>query len=284
MKQQTKKYLKTAGKIILTGFALYFVYQKIDIEQTKKILNETQYGYLFLATIFFGASKVVSALRLNRYFKSIWLNLSETYNLKLYVIGMFYNLFLPGGIGGDGYKVYLLNKEFKTTVKQLVAATLIDRISGLMALLIILLILSINLMPLPFLYGYDWLIYLGLLVGYPIYYLFNKLFFGSFVNSLISTSLYSLAVQGLQLISAYFILLSIGIPLKEHLAYQTMFLVSSIVAVLPFTIGGIGAREMTFILGHEHLGIDLNAAVAFSLIFFLITAITSLIGAFIKAK
>ena len=54
-------------------------------------------------------------------------------------------------------------------------------------------------------------------------------------------------------------------------------------AVLPFTIGGVGARELTFILGHQYLGVDQNAAVAFSFLFFLITAVVSLYGAFLGA-
>lgn len=64
----------------------------------------------------FNISKIISSIRLNRYFKDINLSLSQTYNLKLYYLGMFYNLFLPGGIGGDGYKIYIikniLNKKF----------------------------------------------------------------------------------------------------------------------------------------------------------------------------
>jgi len=91
------------------------------------------------------------------------------------------------------------------------------------------------------------------------------------------TSFYSLLVQLSQLVCAYFILLGLGI--NQHIAaYLFVFLVSSIVAVLPLTIGGVGARELVFILSHDHMGIDENSAVAFSLLFFLITAFTSLSG------
>ncbi len=280
-KAKFKKYLQTFLKFVITGLALYFVFRKIDIDQTKKILSEVQLLYLIPATIFFISSKIASSYRLNQYFKAIPLELSEEYNLKLYWIGMFYNLFLPGGIGGDGYKVYLLNKHYMAGIKQLVAATLIDRISGLMALLFLLLGLSIFIIPLPFLVGFDWLIYIGLILGYPAYYIFNKLFFKSSIHKILITSIYSIAVQGLQIVSAYFILLSLGIT-ENILAYQILFLASSIVAVLPFTIGGVGARELTFILGHQYLGVDQNAAVAFSLLFFLITALVSLYGAFLK--
>jgi glycosyltransferase 2 family protein len=57
-----------------------------------------------------------------------------------------------------------------------------------------------------------------------------------------------------------------------------------VVAVFPFTIGGVGARELTFILGYQFLGIDQNVAVAFSLLFFLITAVVSMVGGFLKTS
>ncbi len=70
----------------------------------------------------------------------------------------------------------------------------------------------------------------------------------------------------------------------QILEYQFVFLLSSVVAVLPLTIGGVGARELVFIWSHDYMGIDKNAAVAFSLLFFLITALVSLSGIFLKFR
>ncbi len=60
--------------------------------------------------------------------------------------------------------------------------------------------------------------------------------------------------------------------------YNAENLVSSIVAVLPLTIGGIGSREFTFMLGAQWLGLDLNLSIALSFLFYLITAFTSIWG------
>jgi uncharacterized membrane protein YbhN (UPF0104 family) len=60
--------------------------------------------------------------------------------------------------------------------------------------------------------------------------------------------------------------------------YLSLFMASSVVAVLPITIGGIGARELVFILGHQWLPVDQEKAVAFSFLFFLVTAFSSLSG------
>lgn len=68
----------------------------------------------------------------------------------------------------------------------------------------------------------------------------------------------------------------------QYIPYLFVFLVSSTVSVLPLTIGGVGARELVFVLAHDYVGIDQNVAVAFSLLFFLISMLTSLFGLFFK--
>lgn len=283
MANKTKNLLKTLLKFLVSGGALYIVFLNIDWVLTRSVLLEANVGWLLLAVILFIFSKVVSSLRLNLYFDNVGLSLTQKHNLRLYWIGMFYNLFLPGGIGGDGYKVYLLNKQYGTKVKPLVQASLLDRISGLVALVVLagLGYLFVDQSRLPgWILVIDWL---GLLVTLPVFYYAINIFFHSFLPSFRRSTLYSFGVQLLQVASAYFILISLGVD-GLYLEYQVLFLISSVVAVFPFTIGGVGARELTFIMGSDLLGIDQNIAVAFSLLFFFITAVVSLAGVFMKER
>lgn len=277
-----KKRLKFFLKILLTGLALYLVFNKIDTKTTWEVIQTSHLGWVFLAWIFFIASKLFSAIRLNIYFRDIGLHLPEIKNIKLYLIGMFYNLFLPGGIGGDGYKVYLLNKVHKTPVKQLINAALLDRGNGLAVLLWLMfcLMLLLNL-PWDFPISMFWLGVLGI-VFIPIgFYLVMLLFFKQFMGSVPSTTGFSFLNQLLQLCSAYFILVSMGVE-HQFIPYLFVFLVSSTVSVLPLTIGGVGARELVFVFAHDYVGIDQNVAVAFSLLFFFISMLTSLFGLLFK--
>jgi hypothetical protein len=61
-------------------------------------------------------------------------------------------------------------------------------------------------------------------------------------------------------------------------------LISSIVSVIQLTIGGIGSREVTFLYGATLLGLDTNTSVGVSVLFFLITAVISLIGIYYHFK
>jgi hypothetical protein len=275
------KGLKTAAKLGLTGLALYLVFRKIDTAQLLAIVNTIQWLWLVPAVLLFTLSKIFTAFRLNQYFRNISLYISERLNLRLYSIGMFYNLFLPGGIGGDGYKIYLLNKQYNTAVKKLVQAALLDRLGGLVAIVFLLfgffLLVDIQF---DFLETDVWNGFMigGLVLTIPGFWLIQKFFFSDFLPSFWSANAWSFAGQIAQLICAWFILRSLGIT-ENILAYQLVFLLSSIVAVLPLTIGGVGARELVFVYAHTNAGIDEASAVAFSLIFFLITAAVSLLGA-----
>ncbi|MFC3879520.1 YbhN family protein [Algoriphagus namhaensis] len=279
-----KNQFKTILKLALTGLALHLVFRKIDTAQLLGIVKTIQWVWLVPAVILFVLSKVATAVRLNQYFKNIGLQLSEKQNWRLYLIGMFYNLFLPGGIGGDGYKVYLLNKQYKTPVKKLVQAALLDRLGGLVAIVFLLfgLFLLVDI-QLDFLETEIWngLMVVGLILTLPAFWLAQRIFFKDFLPSFWSANSWSFLGQIAQLICAWFILLALGIT-ENILAYQLVFLLSSIVAVLPLTIGGVGARELVFVYAHTYAGIEETAAVAFSLIFFLITAGVSLLGAVVK--
>jgi uncharacterized membrane protein YbhN (UPF0104 family) len=281
-----KNQLKTALKILLTGGALYLVFQKIDTAQLLQLSKNLSWPWLLPAIALFIGSKVATAIRLNHYFANIQLVLSTWENWRLYLIGMFYNLFLPGGIGGDGYKVYLLNKAFKTPVKQLLKASLLDRLGGLVAIVALLLAL-VGLIELPWKWFETWTTKVLLLAAalgvVPAFWLLQKVLFPNFLPSFWQGIIWSLVGQLAQMASVFCLLLALGVQ-DKFLAYQAVFLLSSIVAVLPLTIGGVGARELVVVYAHSYAGIQETEAVAFSLLFFLISAAVSLSGAWVKWK
>jgi glycosyltransferase 2 family protein len=280
-----KRLLKTILKFAVTAVALYFVIRKIDVSQVAALYRQANIWLLLLAALAFILSKVVSAYRLNLYFAAIDLKLKEKANLQLYLLGMFYNLFLPGGIGGDGYKVYLLQKTYQTGTKKLIGAVLADRISGMVALLVLALI-GISFMKIPSLniqhstlniQHYLNLSFLLIPLVFLAYYLFIKYVYPYFLKINFITFGYGFVVQLLQVLCAWLLLLALG-ESEHHLAYLVIFLVSSVVAVLPISVGGVGVRELTFLYGSQLMNVDMNMAVGISFMFYLITAFVSLVG------
>jgi uncharacterized membrane protein YbhN (UPF0104 family) len=84
-------------------------------------------------------------------------------------------------------------------------------------------------------------------------------------------------VQAGQVACAFCLMRSVHIHGHE-MDYLSLFMLSSVVAVLPFTIGGMGARELVFVYCAQWLFIDKEAAVVFSMLFFIVSALSSLPG------
>ena len=273
-----KKFLTQLLKLGLTVLALYFIYTRIDLQAAWEHVQRAHPGWLVLAFCTFVLSKGASAMRLLDHFAAIGLRIPSLLNLKLYALGMYYNLFLPGGIGGDGYKAYWLNKHYKSGLKALVQALLLDRINGLVAL-VALATGMIAWVALPLPSWVDGLVIPAIFILYLLHFFVLSRFFPPFTQIFRSSLLWSLAVQGLQLLCVSALYLALKVP-DPWLPYAFVFLVSSIVSVLPLTIGGIGSREVVFLLGAEVLFLNQDTAVTLSLLFYGITALTSFLGSY----
>lgn len=270
------RYLKLIIKIVIAGVALYYVYTKIDITALIDNFRKANILYLMAALLLFAFSKLVAAHRLNHYFSSIKIYITHYSNIKLYLLGMFYNFFLPGGIGGDGYKIYLLNKQSSVKTKKIFWAVFLDRINGLLALFCLAVLMSYFIYY-PIEYKYFFWLLIPLAIG--VSYIIIAYFFTDYKFVFKKTLILSFLVQISQTISAFLILLALGIY-NSTFEYLVVFLVSSIVAALPISIGGIGSREFTFLMGANFLNLNINSSVALSLIFYIITAIVSLFGVY----
>lgn len=118
MTEKLRKKGITALKIVISVVLIYFIFTKIELKDVLQTLKKSDPLYFSLAVLFFVLSKVISAIRTNLYFHQIGAPLTQWSNLKLSLLGMFYNLFLPGGIGGDAYKGYVVQKEYQPGTKK----------------------------------------------------------------------------------------------------------------------------------------------------------------------
>ena len=278
-----KKLLKPLLQILVTALALYLVLRKTDVAKLLDIIRSANLWYLLLSLIFFNISKLFNAIRLNRFFRAIGIELSPMYNIKLYYLGMFYNLFLPGGVGGDGYKIYVLQKNHGMKMINVFHAVLWDRICGIVALVFLsvtLLLPSTFALKLPNLVPWAWAVLAAI---YPLALLLNKLFYKQFIGIFPIVALESMLVQITQVIAAFFILLAISVH-ANHIDYLAIFLMSTVATILPITIGGAGAREVTFYYLLNFIRLETNPGVALSLIFFGISAISSLAGILTRVR
>jgi uncharacterized membrane protein YbhN (UPF0104 family) len=273
--EKVNNLLKLLLKIVVTAVCLWYISRKINLNETFRLVINSNPLWLLAAVLLFTISKIISSFRLSIYFRNMEVHLAEIKNLKLYWLGMFYNLFLPGSISGDAYKVILLNRKHKYSVKLLSAAVLLDRVSGVMGLGI-LAVIYYFLIHRGAQYS-DWA--LGALVpGSIIYYFFVKKIFPTFLPGVWKTFWLGLLVQGIIVLCAYAIMAAIHIN-ESHEAYILIFLFSSLLAILPLSIGGgLGIREFAFVSASKVFHLDQHQAVAISLLYYFIILINSVFG------
>lgn len=275
-KSRTSKLLSLFIKIAVTILCFWYISTKIDFTQTAQALLQANWWLLFIAVLLYALSKLFSAFRLNIYFRNIRLFLNEWTNIKLYWLGMFYNLFLPGAIGGDAYKVILIHRKFQAPLKKTSSAVLLDRFSGLLALGVILAVYGIIVLNDVLI---DAALVLGALVGIGMFYFFVRYFFKDFLPGYKPTFFWGLVVQLTQVVCVYFILMSLHLPLQHEWLF--IFLVASIISVLPVSLGGgLGTRELVFAEGARFFHLDPHIGVTISLLFYLCNALSCVWGAY----
>ena len=98
-----KNKLLTIFQVTITVFFIYYTLTKISIYKILEILKSADLLFILFASILYFLSLIISSERLWFILKDNNLLISSRENVKLYMIGIFYNFFIPGGVGGDAY-------------------------------------------------------------------------------------------------------------------------------------------------------------------------------------
>ena len=133
-----KKILLTLLQLGVTTAVLYFVFH--DPEKRAKMavaLRMAEFRWIGAAVLSYFVVEAAAAARWHVLLKVQGIHLSVPRVSALFMIGMFFNQFLPGGTGGDIVKSYLLVKETPGKITGALLAVLFDRIVGLVALIAI---------------------------------------------------------------------------------------------------------------------------------------------------
>ncbi len=263
-------------KIAVTTALLWYVFGKVPFGEVKARLLHANYWWMAAAVVCFFMSTIVSAWRLLSFFKSIDLKLDPRFNLRLYLLGMFYNFLLPGGVGGDGYKIWLLNKRYQLPAKKMFWAILFDRLSGLWAIGLILVSLILFI---PKISDYIHIAIPGsiFVAGTVIYYFVAHYFFKEYTRNFWQAHAKAVLVQSLQVCTIIIIMQGQNFDGK-YAPYLLSFLVSSLASVIPISVGGAGIREWIFTLLSPVFNMDKGLAVFLSISFYLVSLLVALLG------
>ena len=133
-----KKVLVTILQLSVTIAVLYWVYHDPEKRaQMVEALKNAQYQWVVIGILAYVLVEIAAAFRWHVLLKVQGIHLSLPRLSGLFLIGMFYNQFLPGGTGGDIIKSYFLLKETPDKKAGALLAVIFDRFIGLVALIAI---------------------------------------------------------------------------------------------------------------------------------------------------
>jgi uncharacterized protein (TIRG00374 family) len=129
----TRKYIFILCKICVAAACMVWVGLAQDWAQIRKIFSELNILSLSICGILFIVSQIIVAVRWNFLLRAQSIRIKNITAIKLQLLGLFYNNFLPGSIGGDFLRAWYISKH---TDKRVEAAfsVFVDRALGTLAM------------------------------------------------------------------------------------------------------------------------------------------------------
>jgi glycosyltransferase 2 family protein len=133
MKNKFSKYLKPVISMILIFYLFYYL---IDYRDLVRTLGDADVFYIMLSSSFFILSLFAASYRWKYVISIRHKYITFKAALREYLIGSFFNNFLPGSIGGDVIRIVGAAKE--TGSKEVaLSSVFVERLIGLISLIVI---------------------------------------------------------------------------------------------------------------------------------------------------
>jgi len=304
MKKRILKY----GKILVTFLILIYILRNADIQSILRIVRNSDLVLILLALLSFSFYQILYSYNWRKVLTTLSGRISYLELVKIHMIGLFYNLFLPTSMGGDVAKIYYLSKKLKDKVITIKSIVLL-RGTGLLTNLMILTVAILFNREIMTMIGLEGKITQGLylltgviafvsiLIWTPIknnrrvksltVKIFDhvssfKHFLSESRREMLGIILLSLINQLVIIFENYLILraLDMNIPFVSvmYIVPLTFF-----ATMLPITIAGIGIREGAFVFFLTRYGYSVEDAIAFSLIGYVLILLLGFTGGVISA-
>ena len=267
-------------QIIVTVFFIYYTLSKIGLNKILEVIKSADLLFILFASIVYFLSQIISSERLWFILKENNLIISSKENIKLYMVGIFYNFFIPGGVGGDAYKGVLMNKKFQWSLKKIYKLLILDRLIGFGVIICLIIVFSGFILDLEFMSKFG--AFLAPL--YALLFVVGKIIVQKiFDNESVYTRSFFIShiIQILQFGSIILILFSLGVT-DNYFTFLYIFLISSVLSI--FSFGGIGIREYVFFTLASNTAVGPDIATSVGLIFTFSALISSIPGLFFLIK
>jgi len=302
MKIKSITFIKTIVSVCLLGL----VFTRVDFSQAWNQVKNLSLSFIIFALLYYTACQWLSCIRWQVVLNSSGHSAPMSGLLSSYFAGMFLNIFLPGALGGDVYRVYRVAKQTKDSEVALVSVFL-ERFTGLAALSALALL---GLPPAFKLIG-RWdiiLLFLAcvvslvgavLLISSPQLLIWAEPWLEKFRLGKVAARFAKIQIllrkfaqhrQALALSMGLSLLLQLAIVYYHYLVAQQLKIPISylqllvfipiivVVTLLPISLGGLGLKEGLWVYLFSRIGLSAEQALLLSLVITVLSWLLSLPG------
>lgn len=303
--KKVKPALVLLMKVLVSAGLLVFFFTRIHIERFFHTFASADFSYIALALVVYFLSQFLSTLRWEVLARPLGFKKPFMVFLNFYLIGMFFNLFAPGTVGGDISRIYYLGrdeeggreKDWGGITLNATVSVFVDRVIGMMVL-VWLGALGLILFPqyaVPSAVRLlTFALALGFIVGGLLIPVLRRILpavgYSTVVKLRVALRSYRARWQAIpQAIALSFVIhliqawihLLIGRAIHIEIPFSYCIILYPLVgtfAAIPITLNGLGLREGGYLFLLAVIGINSEKAIAFGVLLFLAIAADSLVG------
>lgn len=124
----------TLVKIAVAAGAIFFLIHTGKLDYRDFNVPSEHWGVMALGFVFMCIAILIAYIRYHLLLRAVRIDIAFPDTLRIASIGLFFNAFMPGGLGGDVIKIaYVMRESGKRA--EAVASAMVDRILGLLGLL-----------------------------------------------------------------------------------------------------------------------------------------------------
>jgi uncharacterized protein (TIRG00374 family) len=299
------------SKILFSIVLIGWLFHRIGIENIVFQLKAANWFWVLLATLTFTVSNFLGALQWFLLLRSQKVRCSFLHALSYYHVGLFFNNFLIGYIGGDALRIYDVARHAGDTTVA-VSSVMFDRFIGFFTLTSI--AMGVSIVGAQQLSSSATIYFIGVILVVwfmTLFLLFNEnagkafgRFFKPMLPNIITEKIHnvymatnqirhhrlvlaqlvgiSIIVQALRIVTHYYAALSVGV--RANVLYFFIFIpIVALFASLPISFGGIGVREQSGVALFSTIGLTASKVVTFEFLAYIIGIVATIPGGVIFA-
>ena len=304
--------VRVALTLVVTGLCTVYVFWKIDIGRTARVITDANLVYFLLALALMVVTILPMAWRWQLLLKAKGVHDELPWLTRSYFVSYAAGQVLPTSIGGDAVRIFETARRHPSHGNTAAASVLLERAIGGAATLMLAAVgflLAVGHYDVgPYLWIEAFFVVATIILGFLLFSrqarpllrmarpllaivrldrLAAKVYlavhsYRNHVGVLVAVLVVTLGVQAVRVLAIWLSGEAVGIDLSPR-PYYVMGPLLFLVMLVPFTVNGLAVRESFFVSFLANVGVDADSAFAAGFLFFVVTVVMSAPGALILA-